>query len=83
MSQANYVIIGGSHGIGLGLVKRLASSGDNVTVISRTVGGLSEVPNAVHIQADVTKDQLRADQLPESIDGLAYCPGSINLGPNR
>ena len=83
MSQKNYVVIGGSHGIGLGVVQRLASSVDSITVVSRTLGGLSEVPNVVHVQADVTKDQISANQLPDSIDGLAYCPGSINLGPIR
>lgn len=83
MSQKNYVVIGGSHGIGLGIVQRLASSVDSITVVSRTPGGLSEVPNVVHVQADVTKDQISANQLPDSIDGLAYCPGSINLGPIR
>ncbi len=83
MSQKNYVVIGGSHGIGLGVVQRFASSGDSITVVSRTLGGLSEVPNVVHVQADVTKDQISANQLPDSIDGLAYCPGSINLGPIR
>jgi NAD(P)-dependent dehydrogenase (short-subunit alcohol dehydrogenase family) len=62
MSQENYVIIGGSHGIGLGLVKRMASGGDNVTVVSRTIGGLSELPNVAHVQADVTEDEIDANQ---------------------
>ena len=83
MSPKNYVVIGGSHGIGLGIVERLASGGDNVAVVSRTAGGLSELPNVVHLQADVTRDEINANRLPDSIDGLAYCPGSINLGPVR
>lgn len=83
MSHANYVIIGGSHGIGLAVVKRLASAGNQVTVVSRTVGGLSEFPNVNHVPIDVTQDQLSGEQLPDSINGLAYCPGSITLGPIR
>ena len=83
MSQKNYVVIGGSHGIGLGLVKRLVSDKDTVTVVSRTADGLSDLPGVVHVQADVTKDEISANRLPDSIDGLAYCPGSINLGPIR
>ena len=84
MSQKNYVVIGGSHGIGLGIVERLASSGDNIiSVVSRTAGGLSELSSVVHVQADVIKDKISASQLPDSIHGLAYCPGSINLGPVR
>jgi short chain dehydrogenase len=83
MSQKNYVIIGGSHGIGLALVKRLAAGGDQVIVVSRTAGDLSELPHVVHLQADVTVDTVSSLPLPAFIHGLAYCPGSINLGPVR
>jgi NAD(P)-dependent dehydrogenase (short-subunit alcohol dehydrogenase family) len=75
----NIVIIGGSHGIGLSLVKELESS-NNVYVASRTnenLGGL----NVTHIPFDVLTDTLDASQLPEQIDGFVYCPGSINLRP--
>ncbi len=81
MSQKNYVVVGGSHGIGLGIVELLASGGHNVTVVSRTIGDLSELPQVVHVLADVTQEEIRGNQLPETIHGLAYCPGSINLGP--
>ena len=83
MSQKKYVIVGGSHGIGLGLVKRLVSSGAAITVVSRTVGQLTDIPGVTHLQIDVTKGEINSDCLPDSIDGLAYCPGSINLGPIR
>ena len=75
----NIVIIGGSHGIGLSLVKELESS-NNVYVASRTnenLGGL----NVTHIPFDVLTDTLDSSQLPEQIDGFVYCPGSINLRP--
>jgi len=75
----NIVIIGGSHGIGLSLVKELESS-NNLYVASRTnenLGGL----NVIHIPFDVLTDTLDASQLPEQIDGFVYCPGSINLRP--
>ncbi|MEM1226456.1 MAG: SDR family oxidoreductase [Planctomycetota bacterium] len=83
MNQENHVIIGGSHGIGLGLAKRLALGGANVIVVSRTEGELLGVSSIVHVQADVTKDDFPTDDLPDQIHGLAYCPGSINLGPLR
>lgn len=83
MSQKNFVVIGGSYGIGLGIVQRLASGGANVTVVSRTIGNLFDLTQVVHVQADVTKDEISGNQLPDSIHGLAYCPGSINLGPIR
>ena len=69
MTEKNYVVIGGSHGIGLGIVESLAANGDSVTVVSRTPGGLADLPGVVHVQADVVKDDINASSLPESIDG--------------
>lgn len=83
MSEKNYLIIGGSQGIGLGIVRRLTEAGGHVTVVSRTAGELTSLPLVEHIQLDVLTDEIPADRLPQSIDGMAYCPGSINLGPLR
>lgn len=75
----NIVIIGGSHGIGLSLVKELEGN-HNVFVASRTNENLNGL-NVTHIPFDVLTDTLDASQLPEQIDGFVYCPGSINLRP--
>ncbi|TWU57648.1 SDR family NAD(P)-dependent oxidoreductase [Rubripirellula reticaptiva] len=83
MAGKQYVVVGGSHGIGLGIVKRLISKGDQVLVISRTCDQLAGLDGVLHLPVDVTTDEIAASQLPASIDGLAYCPGSINLGPFR
>ena len=78
-----FVIVGGSHGIGHGIVNRLLRDGSSVTVLSRTTGDLDlSQPNLRHVVADATSD-LPDGAIPDSIDGLAYCPGSINLGPVR
>ena len=34
-----------------------------------------------HLEFDVTKDKIEDLDLPDTIDGLVYCPGSINLKP--
>ena len=78
MRQNNYVVVGGSKGIGLGLTERLLARGGDVTVISRSADELPNNPNLHHLVADVTEDTISAADLPETIDGLAYCPGSIN-----
>ncbi|WP_153558790.1 SDR family NAD(P)-dependent oxidoreductase [Roseimaritima sediminicola] len=83
MTSKHYLIIGGSHGIGLELVRRLRADGAAVTVVSRTRGDLGTVSEVSHIEADVTAATLRREQLPEVVDGLAYCPGSIQLAPLR
>ena len=83
MHQKNFVIVGGSHGIGLGIVRRLVDRGSSVTVLSRTNEQLSGLPSVTHVSCDVTSDEIDSNALPDRIDGLTYCPGSINLGPFR
>lgn len=75
----NIVIIGGSHGIGLEIVKTLAAS-HQLYLFSRTVPE-AVFPNTTHTPFDVLKDTFSTDTLPETIDGFVYCPGSINLKP--
>jgi len=76
----NYIIIGGSSGIGKELVSLLEEQ--EVSIIATF--NKNEVQNrkkVTYIQLDVTTDSLNLDNLPEEIHGLAYCPGSINLKP--
>lgn len=75
----NFVIAGGTKGIGLELVRLLESSADRIDVYSREIGGLSADQKNVHHQCDFNQDDIELDGLPESIHGVAYCPGSINL----
>lgn len=83
MANKNYLIAGGSSGIGLALVKNLVKDANHVWVISRTNDSLLGMENVHHIQKDLTNEELQADELPGEIHGLAYCPGSINLKPFR
>ena len=79
--KKNILIIGGSSGIGLEIVKKLNKE-HNIFVASRTnesLGGL----NYQYIKIDVTKEILDPSILPDTLDGLVYCPGSINLRPFR
>jgi NAD(P)-dependent dehydrogenase (short-subunit alcohol dehydrogenase family) len=79
VDQKNFLIVGGSHGIGLGIVQRLVAAGHSVTVLSRTSEYLATLPAVTHVTTDVATDDIPADSLPATIDGFAYCPGSINL----
>ena len=79
MHSNNFVIVGGSHGIGLGVVQRLVTDGACVTVLSRTAEQLAGLDGVNHVAVDVTTDEIDGQMFPDSIDGLAYCPGSINL----
>ena len=76
----NYIIIGGSSGIGKELVNLLEDQGENITATYNR----NEVESRAtvnYVKLDVTSDDLDLDSLPEEIHGLAYCPGSINLKP--
>ena len=75
----NYIVVGGSKGIGLGITQALSERGHQVLVLSRTAEQLAGLPGVTHRAFDVTTDEIDKGELPESIDGVAYCPGSINL----
>lgn len=83
MSIKNFLIVGGSSGIGLAITKHLAEQGHEVYVGSRTAENIPAVNNVHHFKFDVLSDEVPNDQLPEALDGLVYCPGSINLRPFR
>lgn len=75
----NILLIGGSYGIGLSIAKELQWNA-KVFVASRTSENLKNL-NVTHIPFDASTDTLDASKLPSQIDGLVYCPGSINLRP--
>lgn len=77
----DYVIVGGSNGIGLEITRRLVTAGQAVTVLSRSNESLAAFPSVSHVHWDATSDEIASEQLPNSIAGLVYCPGSINLRP--
>jgi 3-oxoacyl-[acyl-carrier protein] reductase len=53
-----------------------------IYTVSRSERPAELPPQVVHLQADVTKDDLSLlDQLPKELHGLVYAPGSINLKP--
>ncbi|NQZ76063.1 MAG: SDR family oxidoreductase, partial [Ekhidna sp.] len=76
----NYIVVGGSSGIGYELTKQLSEAGHHVTVLSRSIGNLESLTNVDHIEYDVTSEESPNLNL-ETIDGFAYCPGTINLKP--
>ncbi len=75
----NILLIGGSHGIGLSLARKLQKN-HNVYVASRT-WEVTDLPDVSHIQFDATKDSLDTSELPDQFHGFVYFPGSINLKP--
>lgn len=76
--MANYLIIGGSSGIGRALVDQLLADGHSVAVWAREA---RDLPASVAFTAyDVVgAADPPKDAVPAELDGLVYCPGSIDL----
>jgi NAD(P)-dependent dehydrogenase (short-subunit alcohol dehydrogenase family) len=74
-----YLIVGASSGIGYAVYEKLHADGAELYLASRTKGDIQESENVKFQEVDITQDfELK---LPESLDGVIYCPGSINLKP--
>lgn len=77
----NIIIAGAGRGIGLKTAE-LLNGQHRLFTISRNETAELEVMNTKFYQIDISKDDLNAlNDLPEVIDGLVFCPGSINLKP--
>ncbi len=81
-TMKNILIAGASKGIGLELAKKLSSE-NYVFALSRQRGELPENDNIQWQTADFMDELPDLGFLPEKLDGLVYCPGSINLKPLR
>jgi len=81
MDKKNILIVGGSSGIGLELVKVLSDNHHEIYVGSRTADTLAEISGVHHIPMDVTAETLDLETLPATLQGLVYCPGTIVLKP--
>lgn len=75
-----YLVIGGTSGIGLETTK-LLSDKNRVIVLSREKRNLDGLTNVEFRSADVSKPMEELPQINEPINGLVYCPGTINLKP--
>ena len=75
-----FVIIGSTTGIGLSMTEQLAQK-NRVFGVSRREHSEINHANYTHFSFDVLADSWDTIPFPEQIDGLVYCPGSIQLKP--
>jgi NAD(P)-dependent dehydrogenase (short-subunit alcohol dehydrogenase family) len=76
----HFLVVGGNSGIGLSTVDLLLGAGHTVTAACRTPGPLPGRGVAV-VPFDASEPALDAADLPETLDGLVYFPGTIQLKP--
>lgn len=75
--MTNYLIIGGSSGIGKSLAEILSENANVFATFCKTELSHSSINYFYH----EASEKLNLEKLPEVIDGLAYCIGSIQLKP--
>lgn len=73
MQDKNIVIVGGNSGIGKASAKLLREAGANLFLYSKSGDGTT--------QLNIETDFSEIPGLPDVIDGIIYCPGTINLKP--
>jgi NAD(P)-dependent dehydrogenase (short-subunit alcohol dehydrogenase family) len=77
----NYLIVGGSSGIGQALAELLASEGHQVFATFQRHEPTNTNSGINYHYCNVLDESLDLEFLPEVLDGIAYCPGSIQLKP--
>ncbi len=78
--KKHIVIVGASKGIGYALAKSLSTGGHSITAWNRSEGELAALENVNYEFYDAAE----STDLPDvdgAVDGIVYCPGSINLKP--
>ncbi|MBR9860089.1 SDR family oxidoreductase [bacterium] len=75
--MGNYLIVGGSSGIGSSICESLAEEGHNVYA---TFNSREKTSDRINFQKFNVLEDGKLD-LPETLDGVVYCPGSIKLKP--
>jgi len=76
-----FVVVGGTSGIGLEVTRRLNGLGHTLHVISRNPFDFSTLDNVTHYICDVTRNESSLPSVEIPVDGLVYCPGTIDLKP--
>ena len=79
----NILIVGASSGIGLSLTSKLLNGNHKVYATYCKTEIEIKHPNLVKGFFDIQNSDSFDFMLPEELDGLVYCPGTINLKPFR
>ncbi len=73
------LIVGAGSGIGYALAESLVQSGNKILAFGRTQGQIVNLPSVQYYQVDIKDSDANFPVIEETIDGIVYCPGTINL----
>jgi NAD(P)-dependent dehydrogenase (short-subunit alcohol dehydrogenase family) len=76
--ERTILLVGGNSGIGLATARLLQSNGDTLVAAARSAGPLQET--GISVQPFDAENPSLSD-LPPTLDGLVYFPGTITLKP--
>jgi len=79
--MSKYLIVGASSGIGQKLALKLSEEGKKIFATYCKNKPESENEFIDYNYLNVLDENLSFDYMPDSIDGVVYCPGSMNLKP--
>jgi NAD(P)-dependent dehydrogenase (short-subunit alcohol dehydrogenase family) len=77
----NYLIIGGSSGIGASIVAKLAESREDKVLATYFSNATQDSDNVQFFHYNSMIDNIANYDLPDEIHGFVYCPGAIMLKP--
>lgn len=81
MAMSTILIIGASSGIGAQLASQLSIAGHQVIGTYHLHPVQSDSTNISYHQVNILDDAPDFSYIPEVLDGIVYCPGSISLKP--
>ncbi|MDA3944904.1 MAG: SDR family oxidoreductase [Bacteroidetes bacterium] len=79
----SYLIAGAGGGIGRTLAETLYKEGHQLYLMTSQPETLSRLKGAKFLDNGFMQDDWKPTDLPAHLDGLVYCPGTINLKPFR
>lgn len=78
--MSNYLVVGGSSGIGHSTAQLLKEKGHSVYA-TYNQNHCSDEENISYHHLNVLEDSIDLSFLPDELHGVVYCPGSIDLRP--
>jgi len=79
--MSTFLIIGASSGIGHQLASQLSLTGDQIIGTYQSNPVLSDSPHVTYHHCNILDEQPDFSYIPETLEGLVFCPGSIVLKP--